>query len=140
MLQELAPKYFLEQDHNCSETVLLAISEAYGLGLTAADAKLVSGFGAGMGCEQLCGALSGCMAACGKMAVQDRAHATEGFGDLCADLYHRFDTRLGGTQCSLLKPVYRNEQVRCLKAVELALEVYENFARENGLVPGEASE
>ncbi len=134
MLKEMAPNYFLERDFNCSETALLVISEAYGLGVTGEDAKLVSGFGAGMGCGQLCGVLSGCMAALGKLAVKERAHATEGFGDLCAALFARFDEKLGGTQCCDLKPVYRTEEVRCLRAVELGLEVFEEFVKEQGLV------
>ncbi len=133
MLKELAPNYFLEQDQNCSETALLAISEAYGLGLTTEDAKLVSGFGAGMGCGELCGVLSGCMAACGKMAVTDRAHATEGFGDLCADLVKRFDASLGGIRCEKLKPVYRRDDVRCLAAVEKGLDVFEAFVNDHNL-------
>ncbi len=133
MLKELAPKYFLEQDRNCAESALLAISEVYGLGLTPEDAKLVSGFGAGMGCEQLCGVLAGCVAALGKMAVEDRAHATEGFKELCAELYQRFDTELGGTQCACLKPMYRTEETRCVRAVELGLDMFEKFAEEHNL-------
>ncbi len=134
MLKELAPEIFLNQDRNCSESTLLAISQYYGLGLTPEDAKLVSGFGAGIGCEQLCGVLAGCIAACGKLAVRNRAHATEGFGDLCAKLYRQFEEELGSTQCARLKPVYRNDQVRCLKAVELGLDLFERFAQEQGLV------
>ncbi len=134
MLKEIAPKYFLEQDKNCSESALLSISEAYHLGLTEEDMKLVSGFGAGMGCGELCGVLSGCVAACGKLAVKDRAHATEGFGDLCADLYHRFDAALGGTRCETLKPVYRKDDcVRCLAAVEKGLEMFEKFVEDHDL-------
>ncbi len=133
MLKELAPNYFLTRDHNCSESTLLSISEAYSLGLTAEDAKLVSGFGAGMGCGKLCGVLSGCMAACGKMAVRDRAHATEGFGDLCAALYQQFDVEMGGTQCEQLKPVYRTDAVRCLAAVERGLDLFERFVETHDL-------
>ncbi len=133
MLKELAPKYFLEQDYNCAESALLAISEVYGLGLTPEDAKLVGGFGAGMGCEQLCGVLAGCIAALGKMAVTDRAHATEGFKELCAELCQTFEQTLGNTQCAALKPVYRTEETRCVRAVELGLEMFEKFVQDHGL-------
>ncbi len=133
MLKDLAAKYFLEMDHNCAESTLLAISEYYGLGVTPEDAKLVSGFGGGMGCEALCGVLAGSMAGCGKMAVQGRAHATEGFKELCAELHQQFESELGGTQCAVLKPMYRTEEERCLKAVELGLDLFQRFAEDHNL-------
>ena len=34
-----------------------------------------------------------------------------------------------------LKEMYRNDEVRCLKTVELGLEVFEAYAKEKGLVP-----
>ena len=33
--------------------------------------------------------------------------------------------------------MYRNDEVRCLKTVELGLEVFEAYAKEKGLVPAE---
>jgi C_GCAxxG_C_C family probable redox protein len=135
MLKDKAYKYFIETDHNCAESALLAINEEYGLDLRPDDFHLVSAFGGGMGCGKLCGVLAGCMAACGKMNVTDRAHATAGFGDLCAALYQAFETRLGSTVCAELKPMYRNDTVRCLKTVELGLEVFEEFAKEKGFAP-----
>ena len=136
MLKEKAYEYFISKDHNCAESVLLAISEEYGLGIGPEEMKLVSAFGGGMGCGKLCGALAGGMAALGKIAVNGRAHATEEFGPLCAGLYEKFGTVLGSTQCEELKPIYRNDEVRCLKTVELALEVFEAYAAEKGLIPG----
>lgn len=136
MPKEKAYEYFISKDHNCAESVLLAISEEYGLDIGPEEMKLVSAFGGGMGCGKLCGALAGGMAALGKIAVNGRAHATEDFGPLCAGLYEKFGTVLGSTQCEELKPIYRNDEVRCLKTVELALEVFEAYAAEKGLIPG----
>ncbi len=135
MLREKAYTYFISKDHNCAESVLLAISEEYGLDIGPEEMKLVSAFGGGMGCGKLCGALTGSMAALGKMAVNGRAHATENFGALCSGLYENFKNTLGGTECGELKPMYRNDEVRCLRTVELALDVFETYAKEMGLVP-----
>ena len=33
--------------------------------------------------------------------------------------------------------MYRSDEVRCLKTVELGLDVFEAYAKENGLVPPE---
>ena len=77
------------------------------------------------------------MAALGRLAVNGRAHATENFGPLCAGLCEAFKAGLGSTECAELKPMYRSDEVRCLKTVELGLDVFEAYAKENGLVPPE---
>ena len=135
MLKDKAYEYFIVKDHNCAETALLAISEEYGLGIGPEEMKLVSAFGGGMGCGKLCGVLAGSMAALGRMAVDGRAHATENFGPLCAGLCERFEAGLGSLKCADLKAMYRTEELRCLKTVELGLDVFEAYAKEQGLVP-----
>ena len=112
MIKSKAYEYFITQDHNCAETALLAIRDAYGLDIGPEEMKLVSAFGGGMGCGKLCGVLAGSMAALGRLAVNS-------------------------TECEELKPMYRNDEVRCLKTVELGLDVFEAYAKENGLVPPE---
>ncbi len=141
MLKDKAYKYFIETDHNCAESALMAINEEYGLGLKPEDFYLVSAYGGGMGCEKLCGVLAGCMAACGRINVTGRAHATEGFKELCAGLVKAFEDRLGSSVCAELKPMYRSDEFRCLKTVELGLEVFEAYAKEKGFAPqGENAE
>ena len=135
MLKEKAYEYFITRDHNCAESALLAISEEYGLNIGPEEMKLVSAFGGGMGMGKLCGVLAGSMAGLGKLAVKEKAHATENFGPLCAGLYEALQAGLGGTECAELKPMYRNDEVRCLRTVELGLEVFEAYAREKGLIP-----
>ena len=63
MIKSKAYEYFITQDHNCAETSLLAIRDAYGLDIGPEEMKLVSAFGGGMGCGKLCGVLAGSMAA-----------------------------------------------------------------------------
>ena len=135
MLKDKAYEYFINRDHNCAESALLSISEEYGLDIGPEEMKLVSAFGGGMGCGKLCGVLAGSMAALGRLAVNGRAHATEGFGPLCAELCENCKACLGSTECAELKPLYRNDEVRCLKTVELGLDVFEAYAKEKGLVP-----
>lgn len=126
-------KYFIETDHNCAESTLLAANEIYELGLSDEDVKLVSGFGAGMGCEGVCGALCGAMAALSKMKVEGRAHATPGFGPLCAGLVKKFEEATGnvGVNCAQLKPIYRKDDgLRCIKTVELAIQALDEYLQE----------
>ena len=126
MLCDVAEKYYLGGDYNCAESVLLAANEVYGFGLDAENCvKLVSAFGGGLGCGRLCGAAAGAMAALGFAAVDGRAHATEGFKDLCADTTAKLEAALGSTECAQVKPAFFNPDVRCLNAVKAACRVLE---------------
>jgi len=126
MLCEVAEKYYLGGDYNCAESVLLAANEVYGFGLDAENCvKLVSAFGGGLGCGKLCGAVAGSMSALGFMAVTGRAHATEGFKDLCAGTAAKLEAALGSTECAQVKPAFFNPETRCLNAVKAACAVIE---------------
>jgi len=126
MLRDTAAKYYLEGDYNCAESVLLAANEAYGFGLDEKSChRLVSAFGGGMGCGLLCGAIAGAMAAIGQQAVTGRAHATQGFKDLCAGTAAELEKALGGVNCSVVKPALFREDARCLETVCRAADVLE---------------
>lgn len=127
MLKDRAEQYFIGQDYNCAETALRAIRDEYGLDISEDDLKLVSAFGGGMGCGKTCGVLCGCLAAYGKMDVKNRAHEDKSFAVRCKSFCELFNQKLGNTQCSELKIVYRNDKSRCLKTVELGLEAFEEF-------------
>ena len=121
---------FLEQDRNCAESVLLWANEKYGLAIAPEDVKLVSGFGGGLGCGEDCGALLGAVAALSKAMVRDRAHATPGFMEACAELVSRFRADLGSIRCTELKERYRRPDVRCLHVVERAAELLDGYMQE----------
>ena len=126
MLREKAAKYYLEGDYNCAESVLLAANDEYGFGLDKEHCHyLVSAFGGGMGCGLLCGAIAGAMAALGQQAVCGRAHATEGFKDLCALTAAELEHALGSVNCAVIKPALFKADVRCLETVCRAADVLE---------------
>ena len=126
MLADVAERYFLQEDFNCAESVLLAANEVYELGLDKDNChRLVSAFGGGMGCGLLCGAIAGAMAALGQVAVTERAHVTEGFKDLCADTAAKMEEALGSVNCSVIKPEFFVEGRRCAETVRRAADVLE---------------
>ena len=122
--------YFITRDYNCAESILRAADAEYGLNLREEDFKLVSAFGGGLGCEKTCGALCGALAVIGRLRVQDRAHTTENFKELCAGFVQRFEDELGSIDCDLLKLQYRTEETRCLKTVELAARALDVYLKE----------
>ena len=123
-------KYYLEQNFNCAETVIRIANDQFNLGIPQEEMKLLSGFGGGLGCGLACGALCGGIAALGKVLVEDRARATEGFKEICADYSNRFEQLLGSCNCAQLKEAYYVEDTRCLKTVEAGTKLMEEFLTE----------
>ena len=126
---------YIDQDYNCAESTLRLLNQKYGLGLKEDDFKLVSGFGGGFGCGIACGALCAAVAALGRLAVAERAHATPGFRELCGQYTDAFRKAAGHTDCAeIKKELFREDGTRCLLTVQANLACFESFVAENGLI------
>ena len=126
MLKEHATHYYLEDNCNCAEAVLLAANAEYNLGLNDDVCKLMGGYGGGVSCGCTCGALLGAIAAYSVMKMGRRAHETYGFNKACGDLARDFMERMGDSNCSALKKIHANETQRGLKSVLVACDVLES--------------
>lgn len=140
MKPEKIRENYLEKDYNCAETILRTANEEYNLGLDEDAMKLVSGFGAGFGCGSTCGALCGATAVIGNMFVGERAHATEGFKDHCAEFYQMFEQKLGSTNCQELMDKYKTPEVRCLHTVEMAAQTLDEYLKAKGKIETDEEE
>lgn len=130
MLEQYAEQQYLGENFNCAEAVLMAVNQAYHLGLSAESAKLVGGFGGGMGCASTCGALCGAIAAMGAVKLKGKAHEQPAFRAECAELVKEFEARLGSSCCAELRLKYATQQQRCLKTVLAACAVLESHLEE----------
>lgn len=135
MLKDRIEEYYIGKDYNCAESMLHAINDEYSLGLRDEDFLLVGAFGGGCGCGMICGALAAAMSALGRMAITERAHATEGFKELCADYVDAFRKRLSAVDCADIKPRYFEEDTRCLRTVLEACTAFEEYVKEKKLNP-----
>lgn len=129
MLRDRISRYYLEEDHNCAESLLLACDVEYDLRLYLSDIKAVSGFGKGLGVERTCGTMLVGLSVLGRLFVEQQAHATEGFGDMCARFVKEFEEKLGSDQCHELRARYLTDEKRCLETVLRAADVLEEFIR-----------
>lgn len=104
MLKNIAEKYYSpEYDLNCAETLLYAANEAYNLNLPKDALKTMAGFGGGMVIEDVCGALTGAIAALGVLYVEDKAHESEILKTLVPDLIQKFEEKLGTKKLQAIK-------------------------------------
>lgn len=126
MLEKIAKKYYHEKSYNCAESILLAANEYYHLNLKDNDFQLVTAFGGGLGCGRICGALTGGLAALGKIFIVEK----EIMHELSTEFISNFEKKLETSVCTDLKEKYRSEEFHCLKTVELAANVLEDFISE----------
>ena len=127
-LIERAAYYYTEEGKNCAVAMLLAGNDVYGLGLSAEDAKLVVGFGGGMGCGSTCGALSGSIAVLGKLFA-----GREDFRQLCGGFVKVFQDGLAydSTDCAVLMPKDKTDAKRCEAVVVKAAQLLDAYIAQN---------
>ena len=127
-LGEIARKYYVEDKLNCAVSVLMGANEVYNLGLTMNDAKLITGFGGGIGCGNLCGALAGAVSAMGRILLPEDAMYSPELHDACAGFVTAFTEKWGTTLCAPIKEVNVTDPVnRCSKTVVETGDMLQNF-------------
>lgn len=131
-LQETIEKYYMEQNYNCSETMLRAANEYYHLDITKDDLRMMAGFGGGMFVGDTCGSIIGCIAALSKMTVKDKAHdERQTIRPLIQKFMINFKQIAGATKCTELKPKYNiSKDKRCLPTCLLAGQALEKTLAE----------
>lgn len=129
MLRDKVKKYFLDEGRNCAESMLLAANEEYGLGLGEGEVELMRGFGGGMGAGITCGAISGCVAALGKLICvkvdKETAHGVTG------GFIEEFKKRFGSPDCDALTPVYKKEDTRCYELLLMVADLLDETVEKN---------
>lgn len=130
-MAENAKKYYLDQSKNCAVATLLGASDTLGLGLTAEDAALLTGFGGGIGCGRICGCAAGSVAILGKLYAGKLDK--DAFRELCGGFVAEFEEKMGcgSINCAELKAKYNNEENRCWPCVEMAAKVLEDYIAKN---------
>lgn len=130
MLAERLRHHYVDAGRNCAEALLLAADDTYHLGVTPEEVALLGGFGGGMGCGDVCGALAAAVGVIGRRLIRTDAHDTPGLADATGTLVRRFREDLGSTRCDQLKDRYKKPDVRCLEVVLKAGELLDAFVRE----------
>lgn len=141
MEKNLVREYFLEKGFNCSESMLRAANDYYGLGLNEESLRLAGGFGGGMGAGGACGALCGAIQAIAAMMIMEqessKSSACPGFREACAAYYNAFAEQLGSSECRDLTPKYKKPDTRCYELMEKAWALLEEAAAKAGRKPVE---
>ena len=130
MLKEKA-KYYYEQGYNCAEAIVHAGNDYYDLGLHEHDMRMVAGFGAGIQCGDVCGALLGSSAIISAKYIEVKAHDQPvELRKITTKLVKRFQDDMGSRLCAKVKPKFFNNEERCLNTVEASAQILEEGIEE----------
>lgn len=126
MFRETALKYYdKELDYNCAETMLYAANEYYDLNLSPQVYKTMGSFGGGISIGNVCGAITGCLAALGIMFVDEKAHESGNIKTLTKRFIQSFGKEFGYIDCTPLKDSYKTEEKRCEDMILAAADIME---------------
>ncbi len=113
-------KYYKNTNYNCAEAVFSAAAEAWGIEADKSKelVKAMAGFGGGMGCQNVCGAVTGGVAALScKMVHGDGGHTSPELMDKVREYIAAVQETFGSELCSQLKPKYFTEEERCYHTI-----------------------
>lgn len=112
-------KKYRGMGYTCAESTLLAANEAWKLGLGPEAIKLMGGFGGGMHCGYVCGAISGGIAALSSKYLQGSGHSSPLLAIKCRLFVNTVEERAGHLRCDELAPIYKTPEEDCDPTVML---------------------
>ena len=122
-IKDTAFDFYINKDNSCAETVIKSACAQFGIEMDESAVKAVGSFSGGCGVGDLCGAAAGALAAIGLKYGSGNVHGSEVQRDKMKQFMGIFKSEFGCTDCEVLKPQHKREDVRCFYVVEKTLEL-----------------
>lgn len=100
-------------DLSCSETIIYAANEKYGLELSSSHFKMMAPFSGGMYERETCGILTGAIAVLGILYTDQVSHNSPLLQDAVIEYKTRFKELFGSKICDTLVETQRDEVTGC---------------------------
>ena len=127
MLKERAREYYQEKGYNCAESIIRAANDEYGLGINEEGLRAFGGFGGGMQCGSICGAVCRWIRAISAKEIETNAHHTESLGPKCRAMMDEFKEKFGSAFCAKVRKENFEKDGHCRRVVEGAADVLESI-------------
>ena len=132
MFKDLVLDYYRkENDLSCSEAMIKAGNEYFGLNMTENCFRLFSGFSGGMYGNCTCGAVTGAVAILSLLYVENGAHNSPLMKKKVSRFIELFRKELSSTECGILKNLHHTPEIRCSKMMLVAAQLVEQVVNEN---------
>lgn len=117
---------YVKEGYNCAESIIRAANDYYHLGLHDADMRMTAAFGGGFQIGDICGGLSGAACVISAKYVQSKAHDQQKeIRSITQKLVLAFQKRMGARICAKIKPVFHDQEQKCLKTIQTSCDVLE---------------
>lgn len=116
MLKDMALKYY-RRGENCSQCVLRACNEKYGLSFSEDCFSMCGGIWGGFGVGSICSVLVACIMIIARMCPQDTARKR-------IQMIDRFNSELGGINCGKIR------KGDCEKIIRASCDILEEIIEE----------
>ena len=125
-------RHYYQDDYlNCSEAIIRAANDHYGLDISDGDLKMFGSFGGGMFSGLNCGVICACSAILGKMIIRENAREEQSeIRPLFQKLTRSLREELGGVSCPEIKPKFFTKEKACWETVRTGAEVLERIIEE----------
>jgi len=127
LLRDRVPECMKEKDLNCAETILCAGNDEWNLGISRGTIRAFAGFGGGLACGNVCGALTGAAAVLSIRYTNTRGHDSPKTRELVKKYADEFQSRFGSSLCTALKEAHVVDENKCLYLVEKAADLLEEI-------------
>lgn len=115
--------YCKEKGYNCAKTVLRAANDAWGLNLDESVYLSMGGFGGGMATRNVCGAISGGIAAMGYLYMDETGYESPLMMAKVKLLMELVKERLGDEKCSFLEPKFKTSEEGCVPTIHVVSKI-----------------
>lgn len=116
-------KKYRDMGYTCAESTLLAADEAWNLGLPEGSSKLLAGFGGGFMSGNICGAISGGVAALSYKYVRGNGHQSPLLSKKVNTFFELVQERIGTRMCLELRPMFLTPEENCTPTVRAIAEI-----------------
>jgi C_GCAxxG_C_C family probable redox protein len=117
-MNELVKKYYLEENFNCAETMLLLARDEWNLSISSEFVKMMSGFGGGMYEEDVCGVVTGGIAVLSLMIPKGDQLKTS-----VIEFRKAIRESFSSITCKEIKPIHRKENTKCYDEIDKAFTI-----------------
>lgn len=126
-VQECLKTYYKGKGMNCAETTLLAANEAWNLEIPEDSVKLMGGFGGGMGSGNVCGAISGGIAALSYRFVKETGHKSPEIMRYVREYVLSVQKEMGSINCRDLHIQYATAEEKCYPTIEQIVKILDQI-------------
>ena len=110
-------KKYMDEGYTCAESTLLAANEAWDLNIPENSSNFLAGFGGGMMYGDVCGAVSGGVAALSYKYVHGDGHHSPLLTQKVSTFVQLVEKRIGTKLCRELRPMFMPKGERCIATV-----------------------